>query len=489
MNLIEKARNYFYKAFPGRRLTANTIAANTEQEAYAAHQPNPPARITETPDLLTPMATSYAGLWTLARLVARSAKRLATLRSALSGAQLAYVKAVVAGRLFLADKRLPAMLTRYNEVVTAEYSREASLRTFRLQKWVLVLVLVAVAVTDFAFFLQLMLDVQQVSFSDPADYLPKLAQAIGFASITPLAVVIVGEYGGRRVARLRTELRDRADADEKGTTEPRKGFASLWGAPLIWLGALALLVIVFAIFASHRFESLASGPGAASAEPWMLAMLVALLPIVAFAASIARNDLAAADRQRVIADWTAARATMVANQEAQRAALLAWRAAWDALYDVVGGIVAEAQLSFQTWESLVLRGLAKGNERGVTAYALDSVAVRPEAGSGPGVSLKAVLETVAATAEFSVRVPVRQVATKFTTAEWVIDELEITLQSLVRFLPNPDAASVTADIDRELAFARPIESALALAEQPPAPQPTGDTAEFERLVGSLESES
>ena len=457
--------------FAGRRLTSSRIVTGIEEEARSSVRADRPNVVTKFPDLITPLATSYAGVWAMPRLVARASKSFHTLRGALSSARSSFIDSIVVARMLLANRDLPELEKEYKKVISGRYTREAAVRAQHLWGWVYVLSLVTVAVVDWQFFYFLLMDVQNASPSSP-NYGMLALQSGAIASITPLAVIIVSEVGGRRLARFRVEVRDlfdrrkEQDADTTPTLTFGSRLLSLAGTPTLIVIALAVLVWFFAVFAHRRFSGLSQQVGATSAaDPALLSWLIAMLPVLSFLAALFHHDIPTRHTVTIIRAWKKIQDQMAANQRAVAAAMLAWINAWDALYDKVSAIVAEAQVSVQTVEHLLLMGLARTNQRGETAFTLEAVR-KPQEPSSPTLRLKEALTSLAATGKFLVTVPEPITATTFSSAGWVTTELESNLQWLVEFLPAHDER-VDARVQLLLNLAQPNTPAIPETDQSP----------------------
>ena len=495
--------------FAGRRLTSSRIVTGIEEEARSSVRADRPNVVTKFPDLITPLATSYAGVWAMPRLVARASKSFRTLREALPSARTSFDLSILVARMLLADRDLPELEKEYKKVISGRHTREAAVRAQHLWGWVYVLSLVTVAVVDWQFFYFLLMDVQNASPSSP-NYGMLALQSGAIASITPLAVIIVSEVGGRRLARFRVEVRDlfdrrkEQDADTTPTLIPWSRLLSLAGTPTLIVIALAVLVGFFAFFAHHRFSGLSQQVGATSAaDPALLSWLIAMLPVLSFLAALFHHDIPTRHSVTIIRAWKKIQDQMAANQRAVAAAMLAWINAWDALNDKVSAIVAEAQVSVQTVEHLLLMGLARTNQRGETAFTLEAVR-KPQEPSSPTLRLKEALTSLAATGKFLVTVPEPITATTFSSAGWVTTELEINLQWLVHYLPAHDER-VDARVQLLLNLAQPNTPAIPETDQSPdvdtnaagnreadgkrgsepltpPPSDTFDTAELDKLL-------
>ena len=460
---ITGVREAVGRAFSGRRPTHTAIINGTRDEVNQRRGRDD----VQTPvaQLVTPLATSYLATWTLPRLVAASAKPRSELRKRLELAQDGFVQASLAGRMFLRRPDLAIVRAEYEGLLEQSHSATNTARSHRLPFAVYVLTLVVSAVVDWPFFYGILMDAQDASPKSP-DYWSTVTQSAALATLTPVLVMLLSEWGGRRLARTRWEVRQLLDDRKSSEPVGAMTLVSIFAAPIIVVLALAALVALFAVFAQHRFASLTSGPGAVAVDPGLLAILVAVVPIAAFAASVVHHDLASAHRVAITRKWDSIQAQVSRNQDAQRAAMLEWTMAWGALRDHIGRLVAEGQISIQTWEALVLRGITVANQRGETAYTVDDIAAEaPATASSTAMSIR--LSTLSQRASL-VQVPVPQMATTFASAGWVLDELNIDLEWLIIHAPD-STESVEKEIDSLLA--------LAYSSTDKAPKPTADELE------------
>lgn len=472
-NVFQRVGSAVSGFFSGGRLTHRAIVSGIEAEAVALQRVGRPEPVVETPQLLTAFASSFAAIWTLPRVISREAKSREALRARLAAAKGTYVKTVTASRMLLTLIDWPELRAEHEKVVGVERTARTVLRSHHLPAAFYYLTLVMVAVVDFQFFYSLLMDVQ-VASPKSAGYLLVVIQSAGVALMTPIAVIVIGEWGGRRFARLRSEVREWLDARSAGVGgEPARrldgwSVAGELVTPVAILVCLGSLMLLFYSFATHRFTALLANPGAIKVDAHLLALLIALLPLVAFLASAFHHDLPTKHRKLVLAAWDGVQRQISANQVAVNNAMDVWEGAWDALAAKVAQMVAEGKISVQTWEHLVLMGLARINQRGLTAYTLTSVMAPVLEAAGGADRLAGV-----ATRYLPVVVPARQMATKFASAEWVLDELETDLQALIRYQPTPDGAT-DADIQRLLTFAGP--AAVGVPADAPAVEADGETA-------------
>ncbi len=437
------------RAASGRPLSRTAIINGTRDEVNQRRSAD--GKAAPVRSLLTPFATSYLATWTLQRIVAGARRTRQAARGRLESAHVAYVRATVAGRMLLLRPDLPSLRAEYDRIITISHGEASSVRRHRLSTLIYVAVLIVCAVVDWPFFFNLIMDVQDASPKSPT-YLTVVIQSGAFAAISPLVVIVLSEWGGKRLARLRFEIRELLDAKRNG--QPRhESYVSLLVVPGIIILGLVGVVIGFLLFAQHRFEALASGVGSVGVDPNLLALLLAAIPVAAMVASVAHHDLASSHRARIITGWEGVQAQIKANQEAVHAALGEWNAAWGVLRDLVGRMIAEGQISVQTFEHLVLRGLAIANQRGETSYTYEEIAAQTD----PNPATPAPAQpTWMGSRSGEVVLPVPQVATSFASAGWITDELAIDLEWLIIHAPGTNA-TVEAEVKSLLDLAYDAE--------------------------------
>lgn len=473
-SLFERLRTAIVRLFAGRRLSHGDIVDGVRLEAIAAVSPKRPTPTTTDPELVTAFASSFPATWTLPRLVASKAGLRQKLRDTLAQTHDRYIRAVTAGRLLHARPELKAVKAEYERLVETAFSAPTTVRAIHLARWVYLLTVVMVAVVDTAFFAALLSDIYQVSPSAD-DYWAVVIPIFGLALLTPVAVVLVSEWGGRRFARMRVEIREELDArahdDGPPVTRPALRAFSIGAVPLGVLVMLTGLTYLFYIVGEHRFAELLARPGAIDFPAEVPAALIALLPVVSFLASVFSHDLDAKHRLRVSRQWKALVQESHRHQDAVRDAKIAWEASWGQLYALVGSMVAEGNLSVQTLEHLVLRGIALANQRLETAYTLQSVVAKSATQDD---SIEELIAKSESTGRPQVVPPVRQVSTTFTSAEWVLDELEIDLQWLMLHRP-----SSLGSVEQEVSLLMQYSAHSPLADGPVdlIAEPAADTGE------------
>lgn len=474
-NVFQRMGRVVSGVFSGRGLTHRGIVSGIEAEAIAL-QKGGSDPVVEAPSLITAFASSYTAAWTLPRVLTRESKAREALRRDLAAGHGHYVQVVTASRMFLAKLNLPVLQAEYEKVLSVAGTARTVFRSHHLPAFFYYATLVIVAIVDFQFFFSLLMDVQAASPKSPG-YVLVIIQSAGLALFTPLAVIVVGEWGGRRFARVRAEVRDWLDtpttgtADEGGVASGRRVdrwvLAGELVVPVLVLVCLASLMGLFFAFAVHRFTGLTTTPGAINVDPNLLALLIAVLPLVAFLASTFHHDLATTHRNTTLASWESVQATMGSNQVAVNDAMQRWQGAWDALAAKANEMIAEGHISIQTWEYLVLQGLARVNQRGLTAFSLKSVMSAPSTGTETSDRFAAVAEK----GYLPIELPTRQRATPFTAADWVLNELDADLQALIRYQPTHGGATET-DVARLLTLARPTPPTLP-EETPTTPATAG----------------
>lgn len=437
------------RLFAGQRVNNAGVVNGTADELRKASLEGKRTESGEFKQLVTPLMTSYLAAWAFPRLTSRAAAHRKRLRTALARTRDNFLKVSVSGESALADLDLPGLRAEYEKVTKESHSQTTAIRSHHLGLFWYLLAAVTVFIVDSYFFYGIIMDANDASESNDDYALVQITSAF-FALASPLTVILISEFGGRRIARLRVELRQQMDADPRTYENFAARFRdirSMWAAPAIIFILLGFTLTVFWNFAQHRFDALVNQVGSVGVDPFLLAVLITMLPVITFMAAVFHHDVPTKHRKKVEGDWARARDTMTRHQNAVREAMFEWTQAWMNLRDVIGRITAEANVSMGTWEHLILLGIAKSNQAGETAIGVNELLAEQQ----EAPALANAVSPSPTERSFSVPEILQMKKTKFAAADWVLDEILIDIEALSQNAPT--ALGITAEeITRLLAF-------------------------------------
>jgi hypothetical protein len=421
--------DWAYRRVGAYRVSRGTIADAVERGVRA--NASTPAEVVNAAGMSAGQSI-FNAVMVFAKLVADRSDQLAALTTALAAARTAHRTALVAAARYLQRTDIAVLTAAREAVDRTRYEMTTTLRRLHVTPRAYFAMVTMVFAFDSWVFWTMYMDLFDADPGQPVLYWLTVGIAAAGALITPMAVLWVADQAGARLARLNVELRawfDEVDA------EPLKGrtFSSMFAKSILLVLALLALSALFVLIAVYRFGEHSAGLGAVVVPTWLTATLMGMLPAIATAFAFSRRDLRADHRNGIDTAWTAHEQSMARNAQAISDTMLAWEENWRALYSLVGQIVAEANLSIQNVEHLVLYAMDRVNLGGAAPFRTEVVANR--AGwSSP--RYQAMLDGAATGGSYVVNTPAQLSSIELPVPPWVQDALEITLQALAVHLPG-----------------------------------------------------
>ncbi|POH59669.1 hypothetical protein C3B59_17405 [Cryobacterium zongtaii] len=366
------------------------------------------------------------------KLVARNAKRLAELGTALASARAAHRAALVAASRYLERPDLTALAAARSALDATRYSLGTALRAVHVTGTLYWVVMVMLFAFDSWVFFTMYLDLFDADPGQAALYWITVAVSAAGALVTPMLVLWAADQTGARLARLNVEFRSWLDR-EASTPLRGRAFLSMFGKSIFLCSIVTGLMLLFVGIAAFRFGEHAASLGSVQVPVWLTGAIMGMVPFIATAFAYSRRDPNREHRGAVDAAWAEHETRLATNASQIAVTLLAWEEAWRALAILVSQIVAEANLSIQHVEQLVVHALDVAGIGGPAPFRVEVIeggAVAVRAG------YQATLDGAATGGEHVVKAPAQMSSTTLPVPPWVQNALESTMQILALNLPG-----------------------------------------------------